>query len=219
MKKLLTIEDIRNPKRKSGFDYVGYASSDKYPSKKPYQAMQHRKGVSGSRAIGPRRATAEEAAQDHCDHENGLTVPQRRTQLKSAGHKARRKPGRAVPAEVSAAYGVIRDYRARSNAQSKNYVYLIGEMGGEYVKIGESAKPEVRPAELQTGNPRTLILLGYYEVSTLRGADKEVHQEFAAVHSQNEWFLPDDAILARFNLTREEFLRRCGGKTKEVTTV
>jgi hypothetical protein len=212
---MTTVASLRNPKRKSGFDRV-QQHADAGRSKR-YRGQCYGGSLDSANHswLGPWRATAAEAAQDYCDHVNGNGVATP-VILRTAGHKVRRRPGRRVPDEVAAAYGVIRDYRARTQGIAKNYIYLIAEWGGAFVKIGESAKPEARPAELQTGNRRTLVLLAQYEVTTLKGADKAVHQQFVGDHEQNEWFRPTDAVLSHFGVTLDELLRRCGGKTKEV---
>lgn len=216
----LTPRDIRDDSRASGYSHV-YVDNGGSTRPKPFRAEAgpYKQGTGAGNYTwrGPRRATAAEAAQDYCDYINGGKVA-RTVPLKTSGHKGRRRPGRQVPPEVAAAYGVLRDHRARQRAEAgvKNYIYLIAEDGGEFVKIGESAKPIARPAELQTGNPRTLILLAQYEVTQLRNADKPVHQQFVECHHKDEWFRPTDAVLSHFKVTRDEFLRRCGGTTKEV---
>lgn len=202
---MLIPEDFVSPRNLSGYRYVVPCGGGH-----GWQASRNGGGRrDGWR--GPMRTTPFLAIQDYCNYMNGLPTPPRKV-LKTANHPTRRKGGKKVPPEVAAAYGVIRDHRARENARAKNYVYLMGEWGAEYVKIGESAKPPARPGECQTGNPRKLVLLAYYEVSVLRGADKTLHQQFAGDHEQNEWFYPTDAILSHFKVTRKELLRRCGGK-------
>jgi len=73
---MLTIEDIRNPNVKSGFDYVKYTSDDpsaqNSPRKNPFQAQQRltRADGPGSRWMGGRKRTAEEAAQEYVDAVN-----------------------------------------------------------------------------------------------------------------------------------------------------
>lgn len=70
----LTIEDIRNPDRSSGFNGVGF---DRQHKTKPYFAQKRLlNGPSrkGSHWFAPHRATAEEAAQDYCDFINSGAV-------------------------------------------------------------------------------------------------------------------------------------------------
>jgi hypothetical protein len=79
---MITIEDLRNPARQSGFDYVRQ-SLDKRSGRTnpaPFAAVHQDSG--GYRKLswstpwrGPRRATAEEAAQDYCDYVNGTRGP------------------------------------------------------------------------------------------------------------------------------------------------
>jgi hypothetical protein len=64
---VVTIEDIRNPSRQSGFEHVGNATTKG-------RTTRYRAQVGGTAANawrGPSRKTAEEAAQDYCDYVNG----------------------------------------------------------------------------------------------------------------------------------------------------
>lgn len=218
MPKRLTPRDLRDPSRESGYKYVHSNGNRGLPGQgaEMWRAERGFPRGSADHFRGPARSTPERAAQDYCDHVNGAGV--HRVALKTASHP-RRKPGRQVPPEVAAAYGVIRDHRAREREEAQNYVYLIAEEGGESVKIGESAKPEARPGELQTGNKRTLILLAYYPVEQSKGADKVVHQQFAAHHDQNEWFRPTPEVLLHFGITTVEFMRRVAIITNNVGEV
>lgn len=191
--------DLRNPSRASGFNYVGYAASTRYPSKKPYQAMKRpSKAATGNRAIGPRRTTALEAAQDYCDYVNGnpqAQVPQ----LRSAGHTTKR--GRqAVPQEVKDARAVIAAH-ARDTSDPSGYVYLIGELAKHcsFVKIGESRDdPSHRLAELQTGNPRLLVLLGKIKTGDRRALEAKLHARFIKHNVLGEWFINRPEIRKAF---------------------
>lgn len=77
---MLTIEDLRNPDRKSGFDYVASANpSSKQKRTRDYFCARHgtrptKKGQVTDSWRGPTRHTAEEAAQDFCDYVNGQFV-------------------------------------------------------------------------------------------------------------------------------------------------
>ena len=194
----LTPQDIQNPARISGYDHVGYnAEADKPRPKKPYQGVAY--GGSRSKAgmawIGPRRATAEEAAQDYCDYMNGNGVTPA-PRVKSAGHKGKRD-GLRRDAELEAALGLIRDRRGE-NEGKQGYVYCIGEAEGvaPLVKIGYSTNPEARVAELQTGNGRHLFLLGYF-AGTIED-EKALHAKYIKDNTLAEWFRPSDALLGEF---------------------
>jgi hypothetical protein len=179
-----------------------------------YQAQY---GVKENRWHGPARMTGEEAAQDHCDYVNGK--PPAAT-LTSHGH-TRQRPKRKIPrtSAEKQALAVLRVEAAKRKVEQANYIYLVGmEDNPSYVKIGEAFDPEDRYIGGQTFNPYTLVLLGFFQTKITRDADKVLHREFAKYHHKAEWFIPADAILKKFGVTREEFLRRCGGKTnsKEV---
>lgn len=79
MSKKLTIEDIRNPDRASGFNYVNRATNAYRGtiSTVPYHAR-----AGGGKWHGPRRPEAEQAAQDYCDYINGLR-PSRRPLIRT----------------------------------------------------------------------------------------------------------------------------------------
>jgi hypothetical protein len=71
-----------------------------------------------------------------------------------------------------------------------SYLYIIRETGTSYCKVGHSAFPEERIAQLQTGNPRTLQLV-YVKLFP----DKFIRQIESALHSRlkhkwcnGEWF-------------------------------
>ncbi len=80
---LLTIEDIRNPKRNSGFNHVNSAGTGRgaRPSAatigKWWRARAYggKLDKAGTSWIGPMRSSPEEAAQDYCDHVNGNFTP------------------------------------------------------------------------------------------------------------------------------------------------
>lgn len=200
----LTIEALRNPNRRSGFNYVGYAASARYPSHKPYQAMKRpSKDSTGNRAIGPRRATPEEAAQDYCDFANGRRGAAALAPLKTAGHEYV-VDEQDTDEEYQAALGVLRDRRAQRSGKP-GYVYLIIEVrpGGalDYGKIGYSVNPKKRVAELQTGNPRPLCLH-----ALKRGTEDDERALHAKYISQNvlqEWFRLTKPLLLEFDLNSD----------------
>jgi Meiotically up-regulated gene 113 len=188
---LLTPNDIRDSSRRSGFQFVIW---DEYSTRGPYRA-QRRVGPdteARSHWYGPRRATAEEAAQDYCDYINGSGVTPA-TPLKSAGHKGKRRRLSDDP-EVAAALGVLRDARGQRQG-NQGYVYCITD--GEYIKIGYSTKPEARLAELQTGNARKLSLVGS-KPGTVED-EAALHQKYIEHNVLQEWFRLDAAILSEFN--------------------
>lgn len=187
---MLTIDDLRNPKRASAFDRVGVSRAHGHHSRPFYAQTSNSRGTSWR---GPRRATAEEAAQDYCDHINGQAVPlATRAPLRRAKSEDARRDRLPDDPEVQAALGVLRDARGQREGR-QGYVYLIIEMrpGGElkYGKIGYSTKPPARVGELQTGNPRPLKLHAM-KLGTL-ATEAALHAKYAAarvVHGGDEWF-------------------------------
>jgi hypothetical protein len=149
---------------------------------------------------------------------NGLSITS--VTLATHGH-TRQAPKRKIERtqREKDALKILREEAAKRKVEQANYIYLVGMEGNPaYVKIGEAFDPEDRYIGGQTFNPYTLVLLGYFRTGITRDADKVLHKEFAKYHHKAEWFIPADAILRRFGVTTQEFLRRCGGKTttKEV---
>lgn len=196
---MLTIEDIRNDKRKSGFRQVTYIVGSLDQGRRagrPYRAYAGR-GRKGDWK-GPRRDTAEEAAQDYCDYVNGLdTQP---VQLKRI-----ERPTSTTKA-VTEVTDEERELRARLRLLERErqegrpeYVYLIAEKGSNYgVKVGYSVDPEGRPFGLQTGNPRELVLLGYIEGG--KDVEAEIHQKYIGNNLVNEWFIPTQPLFEEFGV-------------------
>ncbi len=75
---------------------------------------------------------------------------------------------------------------------SSGFVYLIQRGAGGAVKIGYSAHPMRRIAQLQTGTPEKLRVL-----ATLPGdmdLERTLHKRFAAYVLEGEWYEPAQAI-------------------------
>lgn len=187
---MLTVDDLRNPERKSGFNHVHTLGSKTSP--KPWRATAGRHDLPEKpHWRGPRRKYPEQAAQDYCDRMNGLGVSPT-AQLKQAGHGGKRERLPRDP-EVEAALGVLRDARAQRMGK-KGYVYCISD--GEYVKVGHSTNPKKRISELQTGNARLLRLVG-----TLEGKledEKAMQTKYAKYNILQEWFIPTPELLKEF---------------------
>lgn len=194
----LTIEDIRNPDRISGFSHVGKSTGPN-----PYQAVvRYQQGLSGSRAVGPRRATAEQSAQDYCDYINGGGATLVSSGVNTAGHKGRRSVLERDE-EVEAALGMLRDARAQ-RAGRQGYVYLIGVEGDDWgVKVGYSVNPEARVPELQTGSPRILRLLATFKGTT--ADERSLHSRYLCDNLVGEWFRPTPELLSEFDLTEHDY--------------
>jgi hypothetical protein len=73
-------------------------------------------------------------------------------------------------------------------------VYAIIERSeSKAVKLGKSAgHPSQRLAELQTGNPRPLVLLAY----TRHLSERAVHLRWRALRENGEWFRLDRGLLS-----------------------
>jgi hypothetical protein len=202
-----TPKDLRNPKRKSGYDHVGVIHGG--ARTKPYQAQSgtgngHGKGA-GWR--GPFRRTALEAAQDYCNYINGSSAATPATPaLKRAGHaKAKRKP---ITKAQQVALDILRD--ARAKPRTMGWVYLVIE-DPEWVlslrsvgKIGWTSKspPEARLNDYQAGNPRKLVMVGSIKGTKKREAN--LHAKYIRDNVLGEWFRLSDALLAEFGLTRRD---------------
>lgn len=198
---MLTIEDIRNPERKSGFNNVDKPN----PDKNYFRARTGHTGAGPKTNCwrGPNRTTPEEAAQDLCNRVNWGIVSVKNVKLNGAGHTGRRDPLERDE-ELEAAYGVIRDKRAQQEGK-QGYVYLIGVEGDwTGVKIGYSVKPEARVGELQTGNPRKLILLASKEAA--EAEEHRIHSRFIQNRLVGEWFRPCEGIMEEFGLSLTELV-------------
>jgi hypothetical protein len=192
---MLKLADIVCPTNISGYKYVvrcgGYSG---------WQASRNGGGrPDGWR--GPMRATPAEAAQDYCDYANGnniAVIPK----VASAGHLGKRKDPLPNDPEVEHALGVLRDARAQREGK-KGYVYCIAEQQRTLgVKVGYSVNPQARVAELQTGNPRPLALIGCFEGT--EADERELHARFINDNLIGEWFTPSDDLLAEFDIDPEE---------------
>lgn len=202
---MLTIADLKRPGTISGFQHVRKAGD----GPKPFQA-QH---MPRSGDQGPRRASAAEAAQDFCDWYNKVGVARPRKTNKSAGHKRPKQRKPRKPAEVKHAEGMIRDWRAQQEGE-QGYVYCFRETEGpeRYVKIGYSTNPKKRIAEIQTGNPRVLEIVGFFEGT--EEDERKLHARFSHSNKLQEWFRPAPALLSLFTKSAA----RSGGQPKEAST-
>lgn len=213
---MLTINDIRNPKRKSGFTHVhSHESANSDRGRTPTWRAEINIG-GGNRKDrpswrGPSRKNPIEAAQDYCDYVNGLDIPVS-SPLNTAGHGSLRDSVER-DAEVEAALGVLRDAKAQ-RAGRQGYVYLIGVKGDGFgVKIGYSVKPEARVGELQTGNPRVLQLLASMP-GTLED-ERRIHSDFIDDNLVGEWFQPSEALLGEFGLDFDAWVHSIYGSVTE----
>lgn len=210
---MLRPHDIRNPSVQSGYSFVRSASAGPNGGGKTelWKAEVNR---DGKHWRGPYRRTPAEAAQDYCDFLNGNPSVPSSPMLVSAGHTGKRDKLPSDP-EVQAALGVLRDARGE-RLGNQGYVYCIGEATGDAVlvggrrhqtavKIGFSTNPEARLPELQTGNPRRLVLLG--KIEGTREDEAKMHAKYAHLNILQEWFRPTAALLSEFGMWAD-FSRR-----------
>lgn len=192
--RMLTPSDIRNPARQSGYNHVSM-----HRTGTPYYGISDGSGHRAAGRVpwrGPRRATAEEAAQDYCDYINGqkAVTP---VQLKSAGHEGARDRLPKDP-EIQAALGVLRDAKGQREGR-QGYVYLISD--GTAYKVGYSTNPWARVPELQTGNPRKLSLVSIFK-GTVED-ERALHIKYSADNILQEWFEASPALRAEFKDKKE----------------
>lgn len=208
---MLTPKDIRNASRISGYEHVGYNSSETYPAAKAYQAYDAKRPADSTlkhRWKGPRRFYAQQAAQDYCDYVNAGNVappkppkvptpPKPTLNLQRAHH-----PRRASVTEgpKTTAHRVRRS-KVPMDGNRLGFVYLIGIMShAEYVKVGWSSRAGFpRLNELQTGNP--LLLVGEAEIPGTLQDEYNLHAAHEVDNVLNEWFLATPDLLSEFDLT------------------
>lgn len=204
MSKPFTIEDLRNPTRKSGFRYVSAGGCG--------AGWQGSRNGGGRRDgwRGPLRRTPEQAAQDYCDYVNGLPVAQQpkprrspkapvlRRNLQRAVHATRRTPSGAPSAQP-------RPRPIQPQKQRSGFVYLIGIMHDpDFVKVGWSSTSGFpRLAELQTGNPN--LLVGLAEVPGTLRDEYKLHCRYEPDNILNEWFRVSPELLGEFEVTPMAF--------------
>ena len=70
-------------------------------------------------------------------------------------------------------------------------VYCIGEKPGGPVKVGFTTQLARRLADIQTGSPVPLVVLGSF--AGTRGSEADLHEQFADLALHGEWF--DDRAL------------------------
>lgn len=186
----MDISTLANSSLQSGFAYVN-GLGPKHPNR--WRASKRTPKGPLQKWRGPVRTTPEQAAQDYCDYMNGNNVSHTPT-LKSAGHAYRLEREDQDP-EVAAAYGVIRDAKAQK-AGKQGFIYLIREKTTKFGKIGYSVNPEKRIAEIQTGNPRQLELVG--KVKGKPADELAMHAKYIKQNVLQEWFRVTDELEKEF---------------------
>lgn len=196
---MVTVESLRNPSRKSGYEHV--RKDQRRPANRPEFNAYQRLSVRPNRFwYGPVRRTPEEAAQDYCDYINSGVVADPLPRLKSANHP---KPVRGeVDPDLAAANAVISAAVEAQRSGRSGYVYLVCEENtnliGGFVKIGHTYQepPQARLNGGQTFNPRKLIML--YAIPGTPEDERRLHQKYIHLNKLGEWFFFAPEILKEF---------------------
>lgn len=199
---MLTIEDIKDPACKSGFKFVAAPPNSRLASGRTPSFFAHKgnrqKGDPGW--LGPRRLTAEEAAQDYCDYINKQR-PVLPAALNNAGHPNLGRTEDKHPKLVEAD-ALRREALADRDEDTSGWVYAIGEVDSEeFIKLGKSrTEPKYRLKDLQIGNPRLLKVYGQKQVEDRHVAERVHHAQFIQWNVLGEWFLFVDEIRESFGV-------------------
>lgn len=105
---------------------------------------------------------------------------------------------RHVPALITSTRRALAQRHSASDNRARGFIYFIQSGVDGPVKVGYSAaRPEKRLAELQTGNPETLRLLGY--VGGSEHLERHLHRVLHLWRRRGEWFAPgrDLAFMVR----------------------
>lgn len=76
--------------------------------------------------------------------------------------------------------------RIRKSCSEHSYLYFIEAVNTGYIKIGRSANPDRRLAQLATGSPNALVILG--KISGGAALESEIHRRFEVDRERGEWF-------------------------------
>ena len=76
--------------------------------------------------------------------------------------------------------------RVRQSCSEKSFLYFIEAKNTGYIKIGRSVNPQQRLAQLSTGSPVELIILG--TISGGSNLEAELHRRFETLREKGEWF-------------------------------
>lgn len=131
-------------------------------------------------------------------HNNTLNQTEPVVNLARAGHK--RRPQGARTGRFSA-----KKPNLSTHTTEMGYVYCIGEEDRTLaVKVGYARDAQFRIADLQTGNPRKLVILG-----VLRGTrqdERDLHARYIKDNVLGEWFRPTAELLSEFDIDPESVI-------------
>ena len=84
-----------------------------------------------------------------------------------------------------------------------SYVYFV--RAGKYgpIKIGKSVNPEMRLAELQTGNLKRLRIIGLISNASFE-VERELHRKFERLLIRGEWYKPRLKLLWYIRRNRDK---------------
>lgn len=107
-------------------------------------------------------------------------------------------------------HGKFEALRKVSRSQYENdystYCYFIGNRQHGVVKIGFSVEPATRIAQLQTGCPYPLELLGKVPGDEL--IEQGLHRVFSSLRMNGEWFKLNHALSYYVALANDEYVAR-----------
>lgn len=94
------------------------------------------------------------------------------------------------------------------NTTPQGYVYIIHATGTNRIKLGFSNEPEKRLADLQTGSPFPLALIGTCPGSAK--LERRLHSQLKDRHRTGEWFEidPQEALKLLLDASKQEEARR-----------
>lgn len=84
--------------------------------------------------------------------------------------------------------------RVRRACTDKSYLYFIEAVETEFIKIGRSADPDRRLAQLATGSPNQLRIIG--RLGGGADVERDLHEQFDDLRERGEWFRATPALRA-----------------------
>jgi len=93
---------------------------------------------------------------------------------------------------------IIAKLRLEHGGGAKGFVYFVESGDGEYLKIGYSLNPQKRVLALTTASCKKLNVIGWMPGS--RALEYAIHEEFAAVRNNGEWFEGSSLLKQFINL-------------------
>jgi len=84
-----------------------------------------------------------------------------------------------------------------------NFIYFIEAVDTDYIKIGRANNPDKRLKGLSTGSPHTLKLLLFVPGGSEQ--EKKIHEKFAHLRSNGEWFRKSPELMKYINDNRKAF--------------